>query len=499
MNKLYYGDNLEVLKESIEDESIDLIYIDPPFNSKRAYNILFESIDLSDAKAQKEAFADTWSNVSYIDELNEIQDLNLDLFRFLKTLDSLNISKGAVSYLTIMAHRIWYMHKKLKQTGSFYLHCDPTMSHYLKIVMDLIFGVKNFRNELVWHYRRWTAGSKQFQRMHDIILFYSKSNNYYFKIPYEPYGNWIKKDYKYIDEKTGKRWRWHTVKGVKYKVILEDEDKGVKCNDVFQFPYIGSTSKERLGYPTQKPEQLLERIIEASSKKGDTVADFFCGCGTTIAIAQKLNRKWIGVDISHLAVRLIYNRLLKPFEESDEKYKEIINNIDINGFPKDIASAKDLAQKTKKGRLKFQDWVIEIMLRGVSNPKKTADGGYDGYVTFYKSPEKKDIVLIEVKSGNVNVNKIRELIEVVNREKASIGVLVCFEEQVTKPMIVEAKGAGYYEPQVFMNRYDKIQIITIEELLEGKSINYPLYQNITFKNASKVDIKENNNSNSLFD
>ncbi|MBC8204447.1 MAG: site-specific DNA-methyltransferase, partial [FCB group bacterium] len=347
MNKLYYGDNLEVLKESIEDESIDLIYIDPPFNSKRAYNILFESIDLSDAKAQKEAFADTWSNVSYIDELNEIQDLNLDLFRFLKTLDSLNISKGAVSYLTIMAHRIWYMHKKLKQTGSFYLHCDPTMSHYLKIVMDLIFGVKNFRNELVWHYRRWTAGSKQFQRMHDIILFYSKSNNYYFKIPYEPYGNWIKKDYKYIDEKTGKRWRWHTVKGVKYKVILEDEDKGVKCNDVFQFPYIGSTSKERLGYPTQKPEQLLERIIEASSKKGDTVADFFCGCGTTIAIAQKLNRKWIGVDISHLAVRLIYNRLLKPFEESDEKYKEIINNIDINGFPKDIASAKDLAQKTK--------------------------------------------------------------------------------------------------------------------------------------------------------
>ena len=484
MNKLYYGDNLEVLKESIEDESIDLIYIDPPFNSKRAYNILFESIDLSDAKAQKEAFADTWSNVSYIDELNEIQDLNLDLFRFLKTLDSLRISKGAVSYLTIMAHRIWYMRKKLKSTGSFYLHCDPTMSHYLKIVLDLIFGVKNFRNEIVWWYETGGIPKNDFSRKHDVIFRYSKSRKYHFNS-------------KEIKEKRSDE----VLRRIATGVVSATRSTGQyrHPSDVWKIAAINAMAEERMGYPTQKPEVLLERIIKASSNEGDMVADFFCGCGTTVISAQKLNRKWIGVDISHLAIRLIYERILKPFEESDEKYIEIVSNIDINGFPKDIASAKDLAQKTKKGRLKFQDWVIEIMLRGVSNPKKTADGGYDGYVTFYKSPEKKDIVLIEVKSGNVNVNKIRELIEVVNREKASIGVLVCFEEQVTKPMIVEAKGAGYYEPQVFMNRYDKIQIITIEELLEGKSINYPLYQNITFKNASKVDIKENNNSNSLFD
>ena len=483
MNKLYYGDNLEVLKESIEDESIDLIYIDPPFNSKRAYNILFESIDLSDAKAQKEAFADTWSNVSYIDELNEIQDLNLDLFRFLKTLDSLRISKGAVSYLTIMAHRIWYMRKKLKSTGSFYLHCDPTMSHYLKIVLDLIFGVKNFRNEIVWWYETGGIPKNDFSRKHDVIFRYSKSRKYHFNS-------------KEIKEKRSDE----VLRRIATGVVSATRSTGQyrHPSDVWKIAAINAMAEERMGYPTQKPEVLLERIIKASSNEGDMVADFFCGCGTTVISAQKLNRKWIGVDISHLAIRLIYERILKPFEESDEKYIEIVSNIDINGFPKDIASAKDLAQKTKKGRLKFQDWVIEIMLRGVSNPKKTADGGYDGYVTFYKSPEKKDIVLIEVKSGNVNVNKIRELIEVVNREKASIGVLVCFEEQVTKPMIVEAKGAGYYEPQVFMNRYDKIQIITIEELLEGKSINYPLYQNITFKNASKVNL-ENNNSNSLFD
>ncbi|MBL7191720.1 restriction endonuclease, partial [bacterium] len=450
----------------------------------RAYNILFESIDLSDAKAQKEAFADTWSNVSYIDELNEIQDLNLDLFRFLKTLDSLRISKGAVSYLTIMAHRIWYMRKKLKSTGSFYLHCDPTMSHYLKIVLDLIFGVKNFRNEIVWWYETGGIPKNDFSRKHDVIFRYSKSRKYHFNS-------------KEIKEKRSDE----VLRRIATGVVSATRSTGQyrHPSDVWKIAAINAMAEERMGYPTQKPEVLLERIIKASSNEGDMVADFFCGCGTTVISAQKLNRKWIGVDISHLAIRLIYERILKPFEESDEKYIEIVSNIDINGFPKDIASAKDLAQKTKKGRLKFQDWVIEIMLRGVSNPKKTADGGYDGYVTFYKSPEKKDIVLIEVKSGNVNVNKIRELIEVVNREKASIGVLVCFEEQVTKPMIVEAKGAGYYEPQVFMNRYDKIQIITIEELLEGKSINYPLYQNITFKNASKVDIKENNNSNSLFD
>ncbi len=473
-----------MLKESIEDESIDLIYIDPPFNSKRAYNILFESIDLSDAKAQKEAFADTWSNVSYIDELNEIQDLNLDLFRFLKTLDSLRISKGAVSYLTIMAHRIWYMRKKLKSTGSFYLHCDPTMSHYLKIVLDLIFGVKNFRNEIVWWYETGGIPKNDFSRKHDVIFRYSKSRKYHFNS-------------KEIKEKRSDE----VLRRIATGVVSATRSTGQyrHPSDVWKIAAINAMAEERMGYPTQKPEVLLERIIKASSNEGDMVADFFCGCGTTVISAQKLNRKWIGVDISHLAIRLIYERILKPFEESDEKYIEIVSNIDINGFPKDVASAKDLAQKTHRGRLKFQDWIVEIMMNGVANPKRTADGGYDGYITFNKSEKEKDVILIEVKSGKCGVTMLRSFITTVQHEKTSFGAFVCFKENVTKEMELLAKQQGYYNPALWVNKYDRIQIITVEDLLQGRSVSYPVYQNITFKNATRISMEKEDNSNSLFD
>ncbi|NQS98040.1 MAG: restriction endonuclease [candidate division Zixibacteria bacterium] len=488
MNQLYYGDNIDVLKHSIEDASIDLIYIDPPFNSKRAYNVLFESVDLTDVKAQKEAFADTWSNVSYIDEMNEIADLNLGLYSFLRTLDHLNLSKGAASYLTTMALRIHFMHKKLKDTGSFYLHCDPTMSHYLKIVMDLIFGVKNFRNEIIWCYSGGGIPKKDFPRKHDVVLRYSKGKEYYYQPVYRPYSSG-----------TVQRGRTQ-VKGKYYKTGLRQE--GTPVTDWWiDVPKITSpTDPEKMGYPTQKPEALLERIIRTSSNEGDLVADFFCGCGTTIAVAQKLNRKWIGVDISHLAIRLIYDRLLKPYEEQAETYQEIKDNIEINGFPKDIAAAKDLAKKTKKGPFKFQDWIIEILLRGVSNPKKTADGGYDGYITFLKSDKDKGVILIEVKSGNVSVKNIREFIDVVNTENAAIGIFVCFKEQVTQPMLLHAKQAGYFEPEIFGQRYDKIQIITVEDLLAGKLIDYPSYPNSTFKQAPKArNLEGADNSTSLFE
>ena len=549
MNQLYYGDNIDILKRSVEDDSIDLIYIDPPFNSKRAYNVLFESVDLTDTKAQKEAFADTWSNVSYIDEMNEIADLNLGLYRFLQTLDHFNLSKGAASYLTTMALRVYYMHKKLKDSGSFYLHCDPTMSHYLKIVMNLIFGVKNFKNEITWR-RSFAHGdakqdAKHFGRVTDVILFYVKSNLAKWNSQYTPYTEEsIKRDYKYVEANTNRRyrlapvdgpggadkgnphyeflgvsgfWRYSKKKMQKlYKgdrivvsstgkslsqIIYLDEAKGRQIDNFWNdIKRISPTAKERLGYPTQKPEALLERIIRASSNEGDLVADFFCGCGTTIAVAQKLNRRWIGVDISHLAIRLIYDRLLKPFEEQAEAYQEIKDNIEINGFPKDIAAAKDLAKKTEKGPFKFQDWIIEILLRGVSNPKKTADGGYDGYLTFLKSDKDKGVILIEVKSGNVSVKNIREFIDVVNTENAAIGIFVCFKEQVTQPMLLHAKQAGYFEPEIFGQRYDKIQIITVEDLLAGKLIDYPSYQNSTFKQAPKARNNEGaDNSTSLFE
>ena len=498
MNKLYYGDNLDILKNSIEDESIDLIYIDPPFNSKRAYNVLFESIDMTDAKAQKEAFADTWSNVSYLDEMYEIQDFDLDLYSFLHTLDNLRISKSVVSYLTIMTHRIYHMRKKLKDTGSFYLHCDPNMSHYLKIVCDLIFDKKNFRNEIVWHYRRWSNTAKIFQKMHDIILFYTKTTEYIFNTQYQPYSHpeWIEETVRGIVN--GKLVRLKDKEG-KY-IKRKKENIGVPMHDAWEdINFIGPTAKERLGYHTQKPETLLERIVKASSNEGDLVADFFCGCGTTIAVAQRLGRQWIGVDISHLAVRLVYDRLLKPFEGERDAYEKIRSNIEINGFPKDIASAQDLAKSTDKSRMRFQDWIIEIMMNGVSNPKKTADGGFDGYLTFNKSEKGKDVIIIEVKSGNVTVKNIREFAEVVEKQKASFGAFVCFADQVTKPMLAWAKQCGYYKPEIWKQKYQKIQIITVEDLLAGKSVSYPLYQNLTFKTATNIPMKTDNDANSLFD
>ncbi|NQS98583.1 MAG: restriction endonuclease [candidate division Zixibacteria bacterium] len=519
MNKLYYGDNLEILQNSIEDESIDLIYIDPPFNSKRAYNVLFESIDMTDAKAQKEAFKDTWSKVSYLDEKCEIKDLDLDLHRFLDTLDNLRLSKSTVSYLTIMAHRIWYMHKKLKKTGSFYLHCDPTMSHYLKIVCDLIFLHKNFVNELVWCYKERERSKNHYNRKHDIILFYTKQYGKhifnYQEIMCE-YSDITLKKFKYIDNK-GRRFRirgkgtseagkWRKKTDIPIEEESEftyrqylDETKGTLPRDWFEMPFINQAANERLGYPTQKPEALLERIIEASSNKGDIVADFFCGCGTTVAVAQKLERKWIGADISHLAIRLVYDRLLQPFEDNPKVYKKIIENIEINGFPKDIASAKDLAEKTDKSRLKFQEWIVEIMMNGVSNPKKTADGGYDGYFTFSKSEKEKDVVLIEVKSGRCGVGKLRSFITTVNQEKASFGAFVCFKDNATQDMERLAKQQGYYKPNIWGNRYEKIQIITVEDLLAGKSVSYPLYQNLTFKTATNIPMKTDNDANYLFD
>ena len=486
-NKLYFGDCLDILKnlyEKYPQGFIDLIYIDPPFNSKRNYNVLFEDVTFNDTQAQKQAFADTWSNVSYKDTLEEIKDIDLDLFSLLNSFDKIRISKGAVSYLVIMAIRIWYMHKVLKDTGSFYLHCDPTMSHYLKIVCDLIFGKNNFRNEIVWHYKRWPAKQKNFQRMHDTIIFYSKIyRENVFNILLEP-----------LSKGTLKRWKGKKslveFNGDKRLVtqMTNTDSPGRPNDDVWDIPIINSQAKERLGYPTQKPEELLEKIIEASSNNGDIVLDLFCGCGTTIAVAEKLKRNWIGVDISHLAIGLIEKRLLHSYG------KQIKDTYEVHGFPQDISSAKKLSL-VKGGRLEFQDWIIESKLSGIHNPKKTADGGWDGHITF-QMDKKKEIVLIEVKSGNVNVKNMREFIHVVNIQQASIGVFVCFTEQVTKPMLLEAKNQGYYNKAIFGNRYDKIQILTVEDILNDKEIQKPTSTKETFKTASIV--KEQSNQEKLF-
>ncbi|HPI20746.1 MAG TPA: DNA methyltransferase, partial [Candidatus Kapabacteria bacterium] len=532
MKQLYFGDCLDVLKELYEKHPeglIDLIYIDPPFNSKRNYNILFEDIDMKDVKAQREAFADTWSNVSYKDGLREIADLNINLYHFLKNLDNIDISKSTVAYLTTIAHRLFYMHKLLNNTGSFYLHCDPTMSHYLKIVCDIIFNKDNFRNEIVWKRTFSHNDPKRFGRITDRILYYNKSNEFTFNVNYLDYSEqYLNNFFKYKDKKgiyrlvvlTGPginendpEWMkyhpkqskrsWSVPKRILNSLVDEeklklmttsekldllnekgyihfskngvpsfkqylDDMKGAPLQELWDnLPPISAQAKERLGYPTQKPEALLERIIQTSSNEGDVVADFFCGCGTTVSVANRLNRNWLGVDISHLAIKLILKRLTDPLEE--EAKKIFLNSTTINGFPKDIASAKELAIKDKKGRIDFQEWVVEFLLGGILNPKKTADGGWDGYLTFPKNNNEKGIVLIEVKSGNVSVKNIREFINVIDRQNADIGVFVCFAENLTKPMLEAAKEAGNYTNY----KFDRIQILTIEDIFENKMFKLP--------------------------
>ncbi|MBN8652345.1 MAG: restriction endonuclease [Cytophagales bacterium] len=537
-NRLYFGDCLNVLKELHREHPngfIDLIYIDPPFNSKRNYNVLFESIDLDDTNAQKQAFADTWSNYEYVDTINELAELDRDLHTFLKTLSDIRISDSAVAYLSTMAIRIYYMHKVLKDTGSFYLHCDPNMSHYLKVVCDLVFGFDHFKNEIIW---KRSVGKGDVRRKygsnHDIILFYTKSSDYKFKSLFLEKTEDYKARFKLRDEKGYYRlapldspnprpnltytykgyqppkngWRVNLEQMKKYdqegvlhfpkdlagriskKHYLNDQE-GVKVDTVWNdITPLQSSEKEKLGYPTQKPEALLDRIIEASSNEGDLVADFFCGCGTTVSVAQRLNRRWIGTDISHLAVRLIKKRLTEAYG-----YKAMEETI-VHGFPEDIASARMLAEETVGGRYSFQDWVIEVLLGGVVNPKKSGDGGYDGYLTF-ELPDKKEFILIETKSGKVDVKKLREFIHVVNKQKAAIGIYVCFGDSITKEMVKEAKSCGYYDEATWGQNFPRIQLSSVEDLLQHNLPKYPVSRKGTFKTAERVDKK--GNQKGLFD
>lgn len=491
MNHLYFGDCLDVLKELKDlhpQPFIDLIYIDPPFNSKRNYNVLFESIDMKDTNAQKHAFADTWSNYEYMDTLNELAEVHKDLHDLLRLMSQLkSVSDSAVAYLTTMAIRIYYMHKLLKDTGSFYLHCDPTMSHYLKLICDMIFGAKNFRNEIIWCYRKWAINQNQFVSNHDTLLFYAKSLHNTFNLQFVP-----------LSEGTMKRWKGKKQKalfdedGKRYATNESEESEGSPMPDWWDVSILNPASKERLGYPTQKPEALLERIIKGSSNEDDVVADFFCGCGTTIAVAQRLNRRWLGADISHLAVRLIKKRLVETYG------KNIEHNLKLHGMPKDVASARELAQNVEGGRIGFQDWVIEVMLNGVVNEKKVADGGYDGYLTFYDNSSKKQFALIETKSGKLTVKNLREFVHVIETQKATMGIFVCFEENRTKEMVKCAKDAGHVKMDGAEFPMDKIQIITIEDLFENKQPQLPGgADNQTFKKSQRKDSK--GTSYGLFD
>lgn len=412
MNQLYYGDNLEVLRKYIKDESVDLCYIDPPFNSKRNYNQIYNNIGKEDV-AQAQAFVDTWEWNSLAEEgFTQITDNYQGKFTA-QIIDLITgllkvLSKGSLlAYLISITLRIVEIHRVLKSTGSFYLHCDPTSSHYLKLVLDAIFCSQNgeFQNEIIWHYSGWNARLKEsFNSRHDIIFFYSKSpvqnfNSYALNWGSQEEYAQLRKQKVQVDSYGKKYVLSDAGKGKRVKRYLEEAmSYGRPVDDVWDIDKLNNSSKERLGYPTQKPEALLERIIEASSNEGDVVLDAYCGCGTTVAVAERSNRQWIGIDITYQSISLILKRVEKAFGS------QASNQIKLDGIPKDIKSAVALATRNDdRTRKEFEKWAILTYSRNRAtiNQKKGADRGIDGFAYFLEEGQGHRKIVLQVKSGVV--------------------------------------------------------------------------------------------------
>lgn len=458
MNTLYYGDNLKILREHIPSESIDLIYLDPPFQSGKNYNLLFQEQDGSKSKAQIQAFEDTWSWDTEAQKTYEeiIDTCDSQIVKTISGFESMLGTSDIMAYLVMMTIRLVELHRVLKNTGSLYLHCDPTASHYLKIVLDSVFDAKNFRNEIIWCYKSGGASKEYFSKKHDIILFYTKTDDYLFN---------QEKEKSYMKEWSGKN---------PAQTYYKDEIGSytlVNVKDWWQdIGMLATSAHERLGYPTQKPKALLERIIKASSNENDIVLDPFAGCGTTVAAAQELKRNWIGIDITHLAIGLIKKRLREVFGD-DVKYK-------IVGEPTDVESANILKEANP---YQFQCWAVNLIEGCPTKPG--GDKGIDGY-KYFRDPEARQMI-VSVKGGSITPSYIRDLKGVVNREKAALGIFISFEE-ATREMHKEAATTGFYESDMG-SKHPKIQLLTIKELIEGKKIDYPRGAlDTTFRNAIKA-------------
>jgi site-specific DNA-methyltransferase (adenine-specific) len=527
-NQLYFGDNLEILqKQHIPMSSVDLVYLDPPFNSKASYNVLFAEKSGESSAAQITAFEDTWrwgleSEHTFRDVMTtgtkKLADILQALRDFLGTNDMM-------AYLTMMAARLAELHRVLKPSGSLYLHCDPTASHYIKMLLDAVFGPKRFLAEIVWKRHSAHSSAKKPGPVHDIIFFYSKSETYTWNPLFTCYDERYLRSHYTQTDKDGRRWRtsdltafgirkgssgevWRgfdvTAVGNHWKFSIEnlekldaagriywppdgawpaykrylDEVKGVPIQDVWtDIPPINSQAKERLGYPTQKPEALLERIINLSSYEGDVVLDPFCGCGTTITVAERLKRHWIGIDITHLAIALIKKRMHDTFESELSPYRVI-------GEPVDVPSAQALAIQN---RYQFEWWALGMVeARPAQDKKKGADSGVDGIIHFSDDQSGKyKKLIVQVKSGHVAVSQIRDLKGVLEREKAVIGAMLTLKTP-TRAMQEEAAAAGFYEPESLPGlRFPRLQIITIAELFAGNTLLYPRLGAGTFKKAPR--------------
>ena len=524
-NLLYYGDNLDVLRGHVGSESVDLVYLDPPFNSKATYNVLFGEQDGTRAASQIIAFEDTWRwDAAAAEAFQDSIEAGGPASLALQALRTLLGTSNMLAYLAMMAPRLAELRRVLKPTGSIYLHCDPTASHYLKVLMDAIFGPQRFVSEIIWKRTNIHSDAKRWSPVSDTILFYSKGDRFIWHPQHAPHDEqYVATKYRYddgdgrgpyrLDNMTSPHprpnmtyewrsfppppngWRysretmgrlhaegriWYpdsTTKRPQLKRYLREMPGTLLGNIWTDILPINSQAQERLGYPTQKPEALLERIIRASSNEGDTVLDPFCGCGTAVVVSQRLGRRWIGIDITHLAIALIKNRLRDTFGDS-AAYQVI-------GEPVSVPDARALAEQDP---YQFQWWALSLVGAAPIEQKKGSDRGIDGWLYFHDERgggETKQVVL-SVKAGHTNVAHLRDLRGVMQRESAEIGVLITMQEP-TQPMRAEATGAGFYHSPLWNRNYPALQILTVADLLEGKGIDMPPIRqtSTTFRKAAR--------------
>ena len=526
-NTLYYGDNLHVLREHIADQSVDLIYLDPPFNSNANYNILFKSPEGQSSESQIEAFEDTWHwNESAEAAFDEVmRSGNTDAFTLLRAMRDFLGENDMMAYLAMMAVRLLQLHRVLKPTGSLYLHCDPTASHYLKLLLDGVFGAANFVNEVVWE-RTAPKGHAltRFPSTHDVVFFYRKSEGAAWNPQYGSYDEgYIESHYSSVEEGTGRRyqldnllnpnknrpnltyeflgitkvWRWTKDRMQKayddglvvqsapgkvprFKRYL-DEQKGMALTSVWtDIPPLNSQAQERLGYPTQKPLALLERIIAATSNEGDVVLDPFCGCGTTIHAAQKLRRRWIGIDITHIAIAKVEQRLKKAFKEN--VFEEL--EFEVKGRPQSLADAQDLAARDKH---QFELWALSVVDADPwKGGRKGADSGIDGIIWFKPDGKRTEKAIVEVKGGGVGVKDIGRLAQVMQREGAPLGVFITAQNP-TRAMERDAASVGIWTHDEPVWRVPRLQIITLAELFQNKRPDIPWVDSSMVKKAKREE------------
>lgn len=515
-NRLYYGDNLDIMQHHMkdEDETVDLIYLDPPFNSQRNYNLIYKKLTGQPVPEQEEAFCDAWKLDAEKEELARKMPLILtgygmpdDLVQFWKAwINALrNTQPHLLAYLVYMSVRLLEMRRLLKPTGSIYLHCDPTASHYIKVIMDGIFGHSNFRNEITW--KRTNAKSQAFTRFasnHDVILFYTKSDKWTWNSQYTPHDpEYVEKFYKHVEPETGRRysldnltnpnqnrpnltyeflgvtrvWRWTRERmeaAYQAGIVIQnkpgsvprlkrylDEQEGNPIDDVWtDIRPLQAHAVERLGYPTQKPIALLERIIQSSSNPGDVVFDPFAGCGTAVYAAHTLERRWIGCDVAILSVQLMRDALKKRYGLREGQHYE------MSGIPGSVEGAQELFSRDPR---QFQHWSVELS-GGFASTKHSGDLGIDGRIYFDTNDGLKNMVL-SVKGGKLNPSFVRELRGVLERDSDSkIGGFICLQKP-TRGMLDEAAAAGMYE--YLGTQYERLQIRTIDDLLAGRGFDTP--------------------------